>query len=364
MRNEEEVVNLSSVLQRAKDRAVIVPFVFRVFPAVERELHFWRLRAEAIPDPELRRQALASLDKKRFHCQGGSIFSLLTPQKAPEMVRFIVAMQTISDYLDNLCDRVGGADEKAYRTLHQAMTAAVDTDAGLTDWYADYPHRDDGGYLDLLTFVSRSAISAFSGYGDIRRDVLHLTSLYCDLQVYKHMDPRRRMEMLVRWHTKHSELAPDILWWEFAAAAGSTLGVFALTALAAGGGVSRESADELLRCYFPWVCGLHILLDYYIDLDEDREHGDFNFVACYTGMSTVEDRLGTFVQKALDVVEALPRPAFHRTVIMGLLSLYLSDPKALTTGRRKISQHLLRYGGPEAQSLHSVCKMLRKRGII
>lgn len=355
---------MSSILGRSKDRAIIFPFIFRVFPAVERELFFWRAKASAIPDEELRKQALASISQKRFHCQGGSIYALYTPEMAPKLVRFIVALQTISDYLDNLCDRVPGAGERSFRTLHGAILAAVDTSAPICDWYRDYTHHDDGGYLDLLVRVSRETVSSLPGYADIRSEITHLMSLYSDLQVYKHMEQRQRVEMLVRWVARHADLAPGIFWWEFAAASGSTLGVFALAALAAAGRVNRLEADRLLSCYFPWVCGTHILLDYFIDLDEDREHGDLNFVSFYPSSPEAEKGLSRFIQQSLESVEKLPRPAFHRTVTVGLLALYLSDPKVFGPGRRKVAQQLLRYGGAEATWLHRVCMSLRKRGTV
>ena len=49
--------------------------VFRVLPIAEAELDRWAARARQVPDPELRRQALASIRTKRFHCQGGSVFA-------------------------------------------------------------------------------------------------------------------------------------------------------------------------------------------------------------------------------------------------------------------------------------------------
>ncbi|MFP3361358.1 DUF2600 family protein, partial [Planococcus sp. SIMBA_143] len=76
-----------------------------VFPIVHQELNGWKKRAEEIPNQELRNQALASIEHKTFHCEGGAILSLLALDKKPETIRFIVAYQTISDYLDNLCDR-------------------------------------------------------------------------------------------------------------------------------------------------------------------------------------------------------------------------------------------------------------------
>ncbi|MCR3922549.1 MAG: tetraprenyl-beta-curcumene synthase family protein [Firmicutes bacterium] len=355
---------MSSIVERSKDHAIILPFVLRVFPQVEKELAAWRRRAATIPNAELRKQALASIETKRFHCQGGSIYALYTPEKSEELIRFIVAVQTISDYLDNLCDRVAGTSEKSFRTLHNAILAAVNLAEPFQNWYCDYPYHDDGGYLDQLVQVSRQALITMPGYQDICAKMISLLQLYTDLQVYKHIPEQDRQEMLIHWSDQHQDVAPDVYWWEFSAACGSTLAVFFLAAMAARGPVKDEEIEESLSCYFPWLCGLHILLDYYIDLDEDQEHHDLNFVAFYPSLLVAERGLHRFMSEAMKRIADLPRPIFHRTVIVGMLALYLSDPKASLSGRSKISQQLLRYGGTEAIWLHRVCLLLRNRGKI
>lgn len=59
---------------------------------------------------ELHSQAIASIEHKTFHCEGGGILALLANEHREECIRFIVAYQTISDYLDNLCDRSTSLD--------------------------------------------------------------------------------------------------------------------------------------------------------------------------------------------------------------------------------------------------------------
>lgn len=76
-----------------------------IFPLVHQELKKWRAHAEMIENEELRTQALASISSKTFHCEGGGILSLLAGEEKETCIEFIVAYQTISDYLDNLCDR-------------------------------------------------------------------------------------------------------------------------------------------------------------------------------------------------------------------------------------------------------------------
>lgn len=355
---------MQDIMERARDRLLIFPYIARIFPAVERELAVWRARAAAMPDQVLRRQALASIDGKKFHCLGGSIYTLYAPTQWHRLLTLIVALQTISDYLDNLCDRVEGVGEAGYRSLHRAMTAALDPAAGLRDWYENYPHVDDGGYLDALVLACGRVAAFLPGFGDVQRGITALAILYSELQVIKHLDDGTREQQLVGWFNSHAAKVPGVAWWEFAAAAGSTLGLFALLAMAAAGPVGGKEVDNLLECYFPWVCGLHILLDYFIDLDEDQRHGDLNFVSYYSSLQEAEEGLLRFLAESLHRVEALPRPAFHGMVVRGMLALYLSDPKAQSPARKKTAQRLLRAGGTEAFWLHRVCLGLRRRGVI
>lgn len=101
----------------------------KILPEVHRELEYWKKRAEEIPDPELRKQALSSIEHKSFHCEGGAILALAANERYKEAIRFIVAYQTISDYLDNLCDRSTSLDPCDFAALHDSMTDALSLNA-------------------------------------------------------------------------------------------------------------------------------------------------------------------------------------------------------------------------------------------
>lgn len=58
--------------------------------------------------------------------------------------------------------------------------------------------------------------------------VQDLARLYTDLQVYKHIKPELREQALLDWWSLHKDRTPELRWNEFAAATGSTLGVFML----------------------------------------------------------------------------------------------------------------------------------------
>lgn len=340
--------------------------VLRILPAVDRELAHWELVAAQIPDGFLRAQALASLHHKRFHAEGGAVFALLAPRRREAaLVRFIVALQTISDYLDNLCDRGDCEDLKAYRHLHNAMLDAVDSSRPMADYYRYYPVQCDGppggpGYLEQLVATCRQVTSSLPGMARVLPRVRELIGLYNDLQVYKHGPVAGRVTRLQDWFEAHRASFSSLYWWEFAAASGSTLGTFALTALAARSEMATEAVEGLYRAYFPWIGGWHILLDYLIDQEEDFREGDLNLVAYYPNRHIRLRRLHIFFQKALEMAEQLPEPAFHRWVVRGLPALYLSDDKVNRLGITPLARELLQRGGAASWILYAFCWSWRR----
>lgn len=340
-------------------------FLFQAFPGVARELKGWRELACRCPDPELRRQALASLALKRFHCQGASVFAVWGGAVHKELLRAIVALQTISDYLDNLCDRAGIQEEEAFQQLHHAFRDALTPGAALKDYYKDYPYQQDGGYLTALVKACQQSLWALPSYAQVQEKVRWLADLYCHLQVTKHLPLDQREMRLVQWLDPLLQSLPEPLnWWELAAATGSTLGIFALMSLALRSRITGEEVEQLSGAYFPWIGGLHILLDYYIDRQEDREGQDLNFITYYNDEREARLRLQYFLQRSLDRAVALPDPVFHLTVIRGLLALYLSDAKVAAqklTGPRRL---LLLNGGFTSRYLFLLCSFLRRAGVI
>jgi tetraprenyl-beta-curcumene synthase len=207
------------------------------------------------------------------------------------------------------------------------MQDALTPGAPLQDYYRYREDQDDGGYLGSLVRTCQTFAAKLPAYDKIQSKVLEFSILYSDLQVYKHIDPRLREEELLAWWDKHKERYSYLKWQEFAAVTGSTIGIFALFSLAAEEGVSQEEIDIVCDAYFPWLCGLHILLDYLIDLEEDRLGGDLNFVSYYRSEQEATDRLQYFYEKAKASVRRLPNPSFHRMIVDGLITFYLADRK-------------------------------------
>ncbi|HEX6989850.1 MAG TPA: DUF2600 family protein [Bacillota bacterium] len=332
-----------------------------VLPQVHRELETWRQRASAIPDAGLRRQALASIEHKRFHCEGGSTLALLAPaHRRPAVVRWIVAFQTISDYLDNLSDRAPAAPRRCLRRWHQSMMQALVGPEPRPSPPDPWGVGDAGYLADLVRTCLREA-RRFPGHARALPYLWDLTSLYIDLQVLKHGPRGDRERLLQDWHRRHADRAPGLRWYEFAAAAGSTLGTFALTALAAGDRVDPPTLDRTARAYFPWVCSLHILLDYWIDQEEDRLGGDLNLTAFYPSQRAARGRLQALMRTALRGLATLPDAGRHSAIVHGLPALYLADGKALRPPLADQARLLLRAAGWRTRLLHAACRWRRRR---
>jgi tetraprenyl-beta-curcumene synthase len=298
-----------------------------ILPDVRKELDYWKHNAAKIPDPELRKQALASIATKEFHCQGGSVYAAANLAQRHILIPLIVAFQSISDYLDNLCDRSTSMDPDDFRLLHQSMLDAVDPNREPKDYYALREEKEDGAYLLSLVEACRLKIAELPSYETVKPYIVELVSLYSDLQVYKHIHPNEREAALLTWWEDNKYRTPHLQWNEFAAATGSTLGVFMLFLAASSKTLSDTDAKKIFDIYFPHVCGLHIMLDYLIDQEEDEIGGDLNFCSYYDSRELMIQRITMIIENARRDVAALPVSSFHVMIIEGLVALYLSDPK-------------------------------------
>ncbi|HEX3462643.1 MAG TPA: DUF2600 family protein, partial [Candidatus Elarobacter sp.] len=235
--------------------------------------------------------------------------------------------ETIYDYLDNLCDRLPGVTQQGYATLHESLIDALDDRGAPRDYYRDGPPGDDGGYLRSLVDAAREGLRALPNYHAVRDRLVEVARFYADLQVLKHGPAGERERACDAWYARNRERFPGLSWWEFAAACGSSLPVFALIALASRERLGAAEIDETVRAYFPGVSALHILLDYFIDQAEDREHGELNFVACYASSAEAVTRLRQLVTATLARVRGLADTARHRFLVEAMCVFYLTHPK-------------------------------------
>jgi len=152
-----------------------------------------------------------------------------------------------------------------------------------------------------------------------------LAGLYVELQVYKHLELSKREDRLIQLRNEHQRLAKELSWFEFGAACGSTLGIFTLVAYAMNQERYNVSPEKIFYATFPAVQELHIMLDYLIDLEEDKEDGELNFFSYYNNLEVGVNELLKMYREAQRAVLALPEKKFHQAINDGLFALYLAE---------------------------------------
>jgi tetraprenyl-beta-curcumene synthase len=308
--------------------ASMARFLTRVVPRAARALETIRERANRIPDAALREQALASIDGKAFHVQGGCILATFLPAAdAARYVRIVASLETIYDYLDNLCDRLPGVSQQAFATLHEALLDALDDRRTPGDYYRHGPAGDDGGYLMSLVTTARAELALLPNYVAVRAALAVIAQYYAELQTLKHGDAAVREDVCSAWYEQHADRFPGLYWWEFAAACGSSLPIFALIYLAMQPRIDARAIESTVAAYFPNVSAVHILLDYFIDQAEDREHRELNFVACYPTSAIAVERVGRLVRATSERLRELRHGEWHEFVLRAMCLFYLTHPK-------------------------------------
>jgi tetraprenyl-beta-curcumene synthase len=320
--------------------ADLVSFLRRIVPLASRALAAIEADAGRIPDALLREEALSSVRNKAYHVAGGCILAtFLPPERARRYVEIVAPLESIYDYLDNLCDRHPNVSADAYPVLHDAIADALDPNATIRDYYARGP-GDDGGYLASLVHRSQEGIRALPGYESLAPHFAEAAQFYAGLQTYKHLPPGDRERACLAWFERYARRFPDLEWFEFASAAGSQFQVYVpLYYLASG---EPGSTDVAYDAYFPAVAALHVLLDAFIDQAEDRAHEELNLFNCYASAANALARMRSLCAKAYAGFEGLPRPHEHRFLLRTMALFYLTHPKLYPQHLDAPAQALLR----------------------
>ncbi|HEX8806509.1 MAG TPA: DUF2600 family protein, partial [Candidatus Aquilonibacter sp.] len=252
----------------------------------------------------------------------------------------VVPLETIYDYLDNLCDRHPEVGVQAYPVLHLAIADALDPTASLHDYYACGPVGDDGGYLRDLVQRTQRALARVPHLDLLAPHFAQAASLYGEMQTHKHYPAGERERRCVAWYEQHRDRYADIDWHEFASAAGSQFHVYG--PLFEAFLDRRDAIAGTYDAYFPYVSALHVLLDAFIDQAEDREHGELNFSRVYGGAAALRTRIRTLFEAAKMRLRALPGDRAHRFVLDVMTLFYLSHPKVAAQGLDREARALLR----------------------
>jgi tetraprenyl-beta-curcumene synthase len=276
----------------------LIAYLTTVLPRVRRELRRWRKLAEAIPDPERRRRALAALEEKESNVEAVAVFATLAPLRQRRAVlRAIVPLQLAIDYRDVLEEAGEDAEPDSFLTA---------LDCG---WVRE--------------------VERLAGCGAVAPTLRAAVERCAEGQRRTHAAARDGSAELQPWA---STLDPssDYRWWELAAGASSSVAAHALIATAADAAASAEAAALIDAAYHPPIGALTVFLDDLVDREADRAAGEHNYLNYYESPAEAAMRLAAIATQARTQIESLPRAARHRAILCGVGAFYLSASE--TTG--------------------------------
>jgi tetraprenyl-beta-curcumene synthase len=340
-----------------------------VFPRVCLHIARWRRLARRIPDPVLRRLAFESL-AKRGNMEGAAAFAAFAPRAHRALVaRATSAFQAAYNLLDMLGEQPSADPILDGRRLHEALLFALTlpgpetNDAehaessaraaagtrphpgeGATvtalDWYQHHPQREDGGYLDALLHECRTAVAMLPSYATVASSARAAAARIVAFQSLNLSESQGDHEGLERWALDATPSGSGLQWWETAAAAGSSLGVHVLIAAAAEKELEGGEVQTLSDAYFPWIGGLHSMLDNLIDKREDEAAGHRSLIEYY-GPQRAAERLRWLATQAAQAAHELPHPSRHIVILAAMIGNYLSTPEAHSPELRPVSESVL-----------------------
>ncbi len=388
-----------TIRRAPRDRvALLATFVYAavgywtsVFPRVCFYIARWRRRARRIPDPVLRQLVLDALDK-RGNIEGAAAFAAFVPlAHRTNVTKATSAFQAAYNLLDMLGEQPSPDPVLDGRRLHEALVYAVtprgttappgsevgslDTDLSGTnptdpsgtdrtrrsgtgptdssgtdprategaralDWYEHHPQRHDGGYLDTLIEECRDAFAALPAHLPAAPSAQAAAARIVAFQSLNLSKSQGEHTGLEQWARAATPPGTGLQWWETAAAAGSSLGVHVLIAAAAGPRLDAGEVSALAQAYFPWIGGLHSLLDNLIDKHEDEAAGHRSLIEYY-GPEQAAQRMRWIAEQALEKAGELPHSRRHVVILAAMIGNYLATPEAHSAELKPIGDSVL-----------------------
>jgi hypothetical protein len=308
--------------------------------AVSSELAHWRSCALTIPDPTIRADALDALSDRAL-ADGAALFWILPSRRRPELLRLLVALQTLLNFLDLALERGARERGRPARWMSLALDA-LDLDRPLAGVDSDLPLVDDGGYLRALTLACRAGCATLPHYGAAQGLLIREARRARAFEIEHDRDPRRRVEAMQQFAAREFSDATDATWWELTGGASSLLTAMAVLALAAD---EATTADDLHRTAdaYTWVANAAALLDSYGDQLHDAVTGAHNWFDYYPAKSLAVQRTTAVVDRALREAGALRNGDRHLVIVTSMIALTLSSDSARSRSLRA-STHALAAG--------------------
>jgi tetraprenyl-beta-curcumene synthase len=313
--------------------------------AVSREVRAWRERAERIPDPALRRDALDALKHKRGHTDGAALFWTLPRCRHVGLLRTLVRYELLQDFLDSVTEHGAALGPEHGDELYVALGDALDSQRPISDYYRHHHDRRDGGYLPALVEGCREGCRSLPGYTALRPLLIREAQRASVLVINHDRNATARDVALRAWAAHHFPNERELSWFELTAAASGWITTHALLASAAESAPTLAEAEATHAAYFPWLAMTLTMLDSYADQAEDERTGNHSYVKHYDSPEAAVFRLGDSIARASHAVLALRDGERHGVLLACMVALYLTKDSARSPELHDASDRIIDAGG-------------------
>jgi tetraprenyl-beta-curcumene synthase len=324
--------------------------------AVKAELATWTARAHTIPDATVRADVLQGMREGRSLVDGAALFWTLPSRRRPELLRMLVAFQTLLNFIDIALERDARGSEGCPRNWTWLARDALDVDGPPPDRAIGDAVGDDGGYLCALVLACRHGCATLAHYGKARGLLLREAGRARGFEIEHDRDPVRRMAKMKALAAAEFRATTEITCWELTGGTSSLLTAMAVLGTAAD---EESTDDDLQRAAdaYVWVASAAALLDSYVDQVDDAVNHAHNWFDYYPGPEEAALRACELVERALRETAALRNGERHVVIVTSMTALALSSDTARSL--RASTSRLADHGGTMTKLLVPVLRAWR-----
>jgi tetraprenyl-beta-curcumene synthase len=210
----------------------------------------------------------------------------------------------------------------------------------------DTPVGEHDEYTMALVEACRSGCAALSGYPLIRGLLGPQARQAAALGLHHIADPAARADALRHFAATEFDATPDATWFEQTAGGASALTIIVLLAMAADPRTTERDLHAALAVYSPWVAALSMMLDSWVDQEDDRASGHVSFVGYYEDRGAAVERIAFLINRSLRDLAALPGGERHMLITAAMTAMFLSRDSARSDDLAAGTRTMVAAGGP------------------
>jgi tetraprenyl-beta-curcumene synthase len=325
---------------------------------VKAELSQWRARADTIPDPRTRDHALAAMDEGRVLVDGAALFWILPPRRRRDLLRLLVAFQTLLNFFDLALEREARGPDRRPGSWMWLAREALDLTRPLPDHEIKARLGDDGGFLSALVMACRGGCATLPNYQHARGLLVREATRSRAFEIEHDRDAPRRSATMQAHVAQHFRGVTGITWWELVGGASALLTAMVVLALAADEATTSDDLLEAADAYV-WVASAAALLDSYVDRADDVSNGAHNWFDYYPTDAHATQRAAELLQGAVSRISALRNAERHVVIVASMAALALSSDTARRTDLRETTAAMARSGGGMTRLLIPILRAWR-----